>query len=243
MNFQIQMLGTGSAFAKKYFNNNALFFKNEKIAMLDCGITAPWALHQLGYTFNDIDALFISHIHADHIGGVEEFAFQRKFVYNRLPALFIPEPLIEPLWEHSLKGGLWQEDTPALEDYFRITPLYERQEIEIVPGLTVEAIRTKHINGKASFSYLINKHFFYSADIRFTPELLQSLCDRGCQTIFHDCQLTSPAAVHTSLDELLTLPTEIQQRIWLMHYGDAMPEFEGRTGPMRFVKQHIKYDF
>lgn len=237
------MLGTGSAFAKNYYNTNALLFSNGKTAMLDCGITAPLSLHKLGKTFDEIDALLISHIHADHIGGMEEYAFQMKFVYGRKPLLFVPEPLVKPLWESSLQGGLMQEDLLLLEDYFEVRPVYAGIGTEILPGLTVEPIPTKHIANKPNFSYLINGTFFYSADMKFDDDLLKTLCKRGCTTIFHDCQLRPPGAVHTTLDELRSLPEGIQERIWLMHYDDTMPQYEGRTGSMRFVEQHKEYKF
>lgn len=41
MSLQLQMLGTGSAFAKKYFNNNALLGDGSFTLLIDCGITAP----------------------------------------------------------------------------------------------------------------------------------------------------------------------------------------------------------
>lgn len=45
MTLRIQMIGTGSAFAKKYFNNNALIYTKIGKLLVDCGITAPQALY------------------------------------------------------------------------------------------------------------------------------------------------------------------------------------------------------
>lgn len=239
---KLQMLGTGSAFAKAFFNNNALLHADHKKLMIDCGITAPLALHQLGYTFNDIDALLITHIHGDHVGGVEEFAFQMKFVYKRKPLLYIADALIEPLWEHTLKGGLYQEDTPSLSDYFEVRLLAEGIKTELLPGLHVELLRTKHMPNKISYSMLINEHIFYSSDMIFDAQLLQHLaCDRQVQLILHDCQLQAPGVVHASLPELLTLPEHIQRLIYLMHYGDNQPDYIGLTGPMEFLQQQKIY--
>ncbi|MFC5651619.1 MBL fold metallo-hydrolase [Paenibacillus solisilvae] len=239
----LQMLGTGNAFAKKYFNTNALFYVEGRTVMLDCGITAPLSLYQLNKSFNDIDALLISHIHADHIGGIEEFAFQMKFVHKRKPLLYVPAVLVERLWEFSLKGGLLQDEFYSLDDYFEVKLLHEGAAAEIVPGFKVEPILTKHIPNKPSFSYFINESFFYSADMLFDRALLESLIERGCRVIFHDCQLSSPAAVHASIDDLLTLPEAIQEHVWLMHYDDSKDEYAGQTGRMRFVDQHRMYNF
>ncbi len=240
---KITMLGTGSAFAKAFNNNNAVIETDGRLLLVDCGITAPRALHELGYGFNDLHAVLITHIHADHIGGLEEFAFQMKFVYGRKPILYIADTLVQPIWEHSLRGGLQQEDAETLRDFFDVRPLAVGPRHTLMPGLEVELVPTRHIPNKPNFSMLFNGFFFYSGDTVFDPDLLASLVgERGVEVIFHDCQLHPPGVVHACLPQLLTLPAELQKRIYLMHYGDDQPEFVGRTGRMRFVGQQIAYE-
>lgn len=242
MNLHIQMLGTGSAFAKSYFNNNGLLYSDGFTLLIDCGITAPMALHHLNKSFSDIHGVLISHIHADHVGGLEELAFQMKFKYGRKPKLYIASPLVSVLWEHTLKGGLTQEGISSLEDVFDVHAIEPGQPYDIAAGLTVELLETPHIEGKRSFSLLINNQFFYSADMQFQPELLQRLVEqRGVTAIFHDCQLGGNGEVHATLAELLTLPDALQKLIFLMHYGDERPQYEGHTGSMSFINQHQLY--
>jgi len=239
----IRMLGTGSAFAKAFHNNNALITVGERRLLLDCGITAPKALHELGYGFNDLHAVLITHIHADHIGGLEEFAFQMKFVYGRKPILYIAESLVQPLWEYSLRGGLQQDEKETLNDFFEVRPLPSGVRAELMPGLEVEPVPTRHIPNKPNFSMLFNGFFFYTGDTVFDADLLSSLVeDRGVRVIFHDCQLHPPGAVHACLPQLLTLPDSLQEKIYLMHYGDDQPDFVGRSGKMRFVEQGRTYE-
>ncbi len=240
---KVQMLGTGSAFAKVFNNNNALLMVDGLTLLVDCGITAPKALYDLGYSFNHIDAILLTHIHADHIGGLEELAFQMKFIFGRKPILYLAETLVQPLWDYSLRGGLQQEDTDTLEDFFEVRPLSAGLDHEVLPGLRVELIATPHIPNKPNYSLLFNNFFFYSGDTTFNPDLLDSLVNqRGVRIIFHDCQLHPPGIVHACLSQLLTLPKAIQERIFLMHYGDDQPDFAGRTGPMKFVEQHRIYE-
>ncbi|MCD9024282.1 MBL fold metallo-hydrolase [Cohnella silvisoli] len=243
MDLKIQMLGTGSAFAKVFNNNNALLTVDGLTLLVDCGITAPKALYELGYSFNDLDAILLTHIHADHIGGLEELAFQMKYIFGRKPILFLADTLVETLWEHSLKGGLQQDETETLHDFFDVRPLSVGQPHDLLPGLHVELIATRHIPNKANYSLLFNDFFFYSGDTVFDSDLLNSLVnDRDVRVIFHDCQLHPPGVVHACLSQLLTLPKAIQERVFLMHYGDDQPDFVGRTGPMKFVEQHRIYD-
>lgn len=239
----IQMVGTGSAFAKKHYNNNALIKSGGKTILLDCGITLPHALYELGYNFGQLDAVLISHIHADHVGGLEELAFQMLFNYNRKPVLYIAEPLISPLWEHTLRGGLTQGELTSLSDFFEVRPLKPNEYAPLTEELSVMPIQTAHIPGKPSYSFLINDRFFYSADMQFDRKLLELLHEQGVETFFHDCQLEPPGNVHACLDELLTLPDAIQQKMWLMHYGDAISEYIGKTGAMRIVEQGKMYSF
>ncbi|MHA0858221.1 MBL fold metallo-hydrolase [Paenibacillus sp. CMAA1364] len=238
------MLGTGSAFAKKYYNNNALFYDDQFTLLVDCGHTAPHALHQLNKSFDDINAVLITHIHADHVGGLEELAFKMKYLYNRKMILYIASDLVEPLWENSLKGGCYQQgEIHSLEDLFDVRTLQPLQAYRISDNITVELMPTKHIPGKASFSIYMNNSLFYSADMTFDPTLLQSLVqERGCTTILHECQLQGVGEVHTTLQELLTLPNEIQQMIYLMHYGDELDDYYSHAGEMIFLEQHLMYE-
>lgn len=243
MPLRLQMLGTGGAFAKKYYNNNALLYADDFTLLIDCGITAPMALHAIGKPVDDIDAVLITHIHGDHVGGLEELAFRRKFGSAHKPILYIAENLVEPMWENTLKGGLSQDGViDSLNDVFDVHLLTEGQPAQLAPELTVELIRTPHIPGKPSYSLYMNEEIFYSADKTFQPELLEKLVrERGCRRILHEVQLTGPGEVHTTLQELLTLPPEIQRQILLMHYGDEMESFRGATGEMDFLLQHEVY--
>ncbi|SDC78050.1 Ribonuclease BN, tRNA processing enzyme [Paenibacillus sp. UNCCL117] len=245
MSLQLQMIGTGSAFAKSFYNNNALLHLNGYKLLIDCGFTASRALLDIGVPLEAVDGILITHIHADHIGGLEEFAFQNKYTHKRRIRLYVPLPLVNDLWEHSLRGGLENraEGITALSDYFDVVPLEPGQPVHIRQDLTVTLIPNIHIQGKPSFSLLLNGYIFYSADCIFNRELLVELHAKGCSFFLHDCQLQPPGIVHATLEELLTLPEELQRKVLLMHYSDRMPEFAGRTGLMSFVEQFKTYSF
>lgn len=243
MSLQIQMLGTGSAFSKMYYNTSALIRSSNANTLIDCGSTTPKSLNEIGIELDQIDGILISHIHADHIGGLEEVAFRLFFNYNRKRTkLYLTEELAHMLWENALKGGLHNpaEGFNQLQDYFELVFLQENIPFEISPELNIEIIPTLHIPLKLNYSIFINHRTFYSADMQFNKELLinEIIHTRNCHTIFHDCQLSGPGFVHSTLDELLTLPEEIQKLIYLMHYGDQMPNYIGQTGHMTFIHKH-----
>ncbi|CAM3785294.1 MBL fold metallo-hydrolase [Marinicrinis lubricantis] len=241
---QITMLGTGSAFSKRYLNNNAMIEWKGTKWLIDCGNTAPLALHALNEPLESIEGVLVTHLHADHVGGLEEIAFRMNIFIGRKPKLIIAEDLVETLWENGLKAGMEDSEHTQLEDYFEVRAVKPEQTFEWLPGLVAELIQTKHIPGKKSYSLKLNRSLFYSADMTFHPELLKRLVhDEGYQYILHECQLTGEGAVHTTLEELLTLPESIQRITMLMHYGDEREQFEGKTGMMTFMNKHELYTF
>ncbi|TLS48280.1 ribonuclease Z [Paenibacillus antri] len=246
MSIRIQMIGTGNAFAKKYFNNNAIVVANGYRLLVDCGVTAPYALYRAGIGVQEIDGVLVTHIHGDHIGGIEELAFALMYVHKKKIPLFVPSSIREALWETSLKGALEDLSTgcDSLDCYFDVVEIDEGVPFEISDGFVLELIRTLHIPNKPSYALLLNEIVFYSSDMTFDPALLTDLTNAGrCKHILHECQLTGPGLVHTTLDELLTLPEAIQERIWLMHYADNRDDYVGKTGAMRFIEQQTEYEF
>jgi hydroxyacylglutathione hydrolase len=247
MSLHIQMIGTGSAFAKKYYNTNALINCGNFKLLIDCGFTASRSLYELGITPDQLDGILVTHIHADHVGGLEEMAFRLLYIYRKRIKLYVPSKVAETLWEHTLKGALEnrQEHLLGLADYFDIIVLNEGVKYMLHDGLSIEVIQTLHIPAKPNYSLFINELLFYSADIQFNRELLidEVLGRRKCSYILHDCQLNGPAIVHTSLKQMLTLPAEAQSKTYLMHYDDDMESYIGQTGQMTFLKQHQIYSF
>jgi ribonuclease BN (tRNA processing enzyme) len=246
MTVRIQMIGTGTMFGKKYDNNSAIATCNSFRLLIDCGVTATRSLHRLGIPLDHFHGALITHLHADHIGGLEEFALQMKYVYRKTPTLYLPEALIEPIWEHSLKGGLSDpgQGLDRLDSYFHVVAIPDNTPILLGDGFQIEVIPTRHIPGKPSYSLFINDTLFYSADVQFDRDLIElAYYKRQCKYLLHDCQLFGPETVHATLDNLLTLPDEIQRAVYLMHYNDEMEDFIGKTGSMTFLIQDQIYNF
>ncbi|RKN86713.1 MBL fold metallo-hydrolase [Paenibacillus ginsengarvi] len=245
MSIKIRMIGTGSAFAKKYFNNNALVTSGDYTLLIDFGITGPLSMYQMNMPLDRIDGVVVTHLHADHIGGLEELMLRLRFDYKKKPTLFIEEHLVQPLWDYSLRGGLefGAGGTQKLDDFFHIIPLTARKPQEVAPGLRLEIWPTRHFPDMPSYAIILNDKLFYSGDTVFDPNLIGSALERGCDYILHECQLEGQGLFHATLAELLTLPEDVQRKVRLMHYGDHMEQYIGHTGLMTFLHQHETYEF
>jgi ribonuclease BN (tRNA processing enzyme) len=241
---QLQMLGTGSAFAKKRFNTNALVRSKAGFTLLiDAGYTATLSMYQLGMQPGAVHAILITHIHGDHIAGLEELGFLSYFLRLNTP-LYIAEELVTPLWEDSLRGAMIQPGIEKLADVFDVRPLQPNTAVTIADGLTVELIPTRHVAGKPAYSVYLNGHIYYSADTVFRPDVLHDLVtQRGCDVLLHEVQLHGHPLVHTALAELSSLPAEMQEKTYLMHYDDDVEDFMDQLGQMQLLEQHRTYDF
>ena len=98
-------VGIGSAFSKLNFQNNVLFIKGKNHVLVDCGTLCSFAISHYGVKISDIDNFFLTHSHADHIGGMEEVAFTDYYVKKARPTLIIDDQYKKILWNESLRGG------------------------------------------------------------------------------------------------------------------------------------------
>ena len=99
---KITALGTGSAFTLKNYQSNFLIERNDKKLLLDCGQDVRHPLNNLGLTYKDIDAVYISHMHADHVGSMEWLGFCKLFdpTQEKQPVLFVEGGLSVDLWHY-----------------------------------------------------------------------------------------------------------------------------------------------
>jgi ribonuclease BN (tRNA processing enzyme) len=89
----LQFVGCGDAFGSGGRFNTCFHLVGRQInAMIDCGATSLIAMNKLAINRNAIDVIFISHFHADHIGGVPFFILEANYVLKRDRPLTIVGP-------------------------------------------------------------------------------------------------------------------------------------------------------
>lgn len=251
---EIIPLGVGSAFAKTLDNTNYLIRPGRgEPFLIDCGVTATRALVHLGVPPSTIQDIVVSHLHADHIGGLEEMGFSGAFLWGRKVRLHLPEQLLENLWEHSLSGGMGQRlrtcegtyEETTLETYFQASAIGAEPPLTL-GSVTVTPFRTPHIPGRASFGYALKDDetggtAMLTCDSQLSRRNLEQY-GREADIIFHDCQLDGgDEGIHTSLASLLKVPEEYRAKIVLIHYGDEWPGYVGQTLGMEFARQRHPY--
>lgn len=257
-------LGVGSAFALRNYQTNVIIVSENTHLMVDFGQYAPLALSNLArLQVSDLENFMPTHSHADHVGAFENVALTGRYVTKRKPNVIVTKDYQEILWSKTLAGGLeWNEEVPetrrkmTFEDYFNpIRPTWKsqtpREMMEVTVGdIQLELFRTKHVPSdvpgwQESFwsigFYLPQERIFVSMDTRFDRDLVMHYADRGAETFFHDVQFF-PEGVHAELKNLQTFPSEIKERMYLMHYSDTwekqnIDDFAGWT------RQGVEYLF
>jgi ribonuclease BN (tRNA processing enzyme) len=254
---KIKFLGVGSAFttADYYQSNMLLTARNGRRMLIDCGGDIRFSLSECGIRFKwfakDIDAIYISHLHADHIGGLEGVAYNTFFdEISPGCTLFIPESLEQDLWENCLKGGLQcvQDREMRLDDYFVCAPIAENGPFQW-QGISFSLVKMIHISERCrnpySFGLVIKdgpRSVFISTDARFQPDLLARISE-NVDLMFHDCETQRVhSGVHAHFNDLRTLSLGLKQKMWLYHYQPnptQKPEQEGFKG---FVVKGQEFD-
>ncbi|MBF0449522.1 MAG: MBL fold metallo-hydrolase [Candidatus Magnetomorum sp.] len=228
---EIQFLGTGSAFCLHNYQSNLLIKKNDQLLLVDAGGDLRFSLNNVGYSIRDIDALYISHLHNDHIGGMEFIALFTYFDPTRLPLkLFIHQTLIKELWENALKAGLSsvQNKMLTLEDYFNVHPIASDHIFEWQDILFTLIPTTHMFNGQLTIlTYGLMIHdkssgsqVFFTGDTQFYPKSIQTAYDQS-NIIIHDCETSVfKSGVHSHYDDIKTLDQQIKAKTYLWHYQD-----------------------
>ncbi len=253
---EILPLGVGEAFAKTLRNTNFLVTPSDgEPFLVDFGHTASRALAELGVDLRSVARVLLSHLHADHIGGLEELGFTGYFAWAQRPVLYLPENLRPLLWEHSLCGGMGQRLRRAdggffeatCDTYFDVRPLAAGRPVEL-GSVVATPFPTPHSPGRPSWGFRLQDRssgevVLLTCDSRFNLRNLE-VFGAGAGAVFHDCQLVSNGAhIHATLDELSTLPEHWQERTLLVHYADDWARHQHRLGRFRLAREGHRYRF
>jgi len=230
-------IGTGTAFSRRYGHTNVLVEHRDTHLMIDFGFTAPARLNGLNRSLKEITHVAVSHIHADHVGGLEELAFMSRFVFGRKPTLVLPSGLADDLWNRCLRGGLEQTSDEqgrplrcTLESYFDVIRLGD--EWSTCGQLSIKAFANDHVPDKATYGFVVRDaesghQMIFGCDCRsligqLTTEPTPEDFARG--PVFHDCQLfdDGTSGVHIHFKKLLEYPASVRKRLVLVHYNDSI---------------------
>jgi len=233
-------LGVGNAFSALHYTCCLLIGAEGRWMVLDCPHPLRKMLREGGAAagleldLEDLDAALLTHLHADHASGIEDFGYYCAFAAGR-PAHLVTHPqVLERLWPDSLSASM-DTDTDAtcshtwtvgMERWFRVTTLTEEEPLELGP-FRIECHPTRH--PIPTYAYRITaggRTLSMSSDTYFVPELIEWLAE--ADLVIHEAG-PSP---HTPYEKLAALPEELRARMRLIHLPDGFDREGSRIEPL-----------
>ena len=144
------------------------------LLLLDCSASAIWRMAEYGLDWPSLDAIWISHFHLDHVGGLAPFLAGTKHAdamkeRNKPLGIFGPEGLKDLIDSFNAANNyrLFKQPFPV-----EIVEVEELKEFEIVPGLTAVAQSTPHTPESLAVHLREGeKTLVYTADTGFSQVL------------------------------------------------------------------------
>lgn len=244
---EIIVLGVGDAFTAKYVNTSFLIRHEGFTLAIDCpdryrGVLASASGKTgLDLRVEAVDAFLITHLHGDHVNGLESVAFYRRFREKRKVDLWAQESVLEDLWPRRLQVALepmfdgkgWGANT--CDEYFNFHALSVDCVSQIGPFEVETYLTLHHLRATALKITVDGKSIGYSCDSRFDPKLIEFL--EPSDLIFHE---TNVGPGHTDYQKLRSLPWEVREKMRLVHYQD---EFEENASEIRCTREGDVYSF
>lgn len=214
--FALRFLGVGNAQATRLGSSCAVLERGgEPWLLIDCG---PDTLDAHLATYGRLPpALFITHAHMDHVGGLEGLFYRLATAPERAAPLpmFVPVWLI-PVLQRRLADypNLLAEGGSNFWDVFQLVPVsdgfwYRDLRFTVFP--------VRHHEFLSAFGIALPGRFLYTGDTRPIPEVL-ARHGSGGEWVFHDC-CSAGNPSHTGVDDI---PREYRpeqwQRMVLYHY-------------------------
>ena len=251
---KITPLGVGGAFTKTNYHNNYIMQIGEQLLLVDAGTTLRTSLVEAGYHYTDIDYVYISHLHFDHVGGLEEMILQRYWHFEdgkHVPLktkIIVHEKLSLSL--RTLLSQSLNNQGHAVEDFCQFV-IPKNEGSMFIGNSTFSLFDTTnfHQEGMISSGFKLSwngANLVYTSDIkRLDQANIIAQVDEKTVAIFQDVSFTTNGA-HATLEEVLNYyPPNMHEKIYAMHYNDNVGDFDEviQQAKIQLVKRQQVIEF
>ena len=225
---RLHALGVGDTFTEQHHTHGLLVEADGFRLAIDCPDSYRRVLRDArtisgaDLDLATIDDVLITHLHGDHMNGLEGVAFFKRFAQQRRLGLHTIGAVRADIWDRRLVAGmsrLWDGTKfvdLSFDDYFAHTEVSLDQPTKVGP-FTIRARRTTH---HIPTSALLVEHggrtVGISSDTAFDPDLIAWLGQ--ADLIVHE---TNHGPAHTAYKDLLTVERSVRDKMHLIHYPDT----------------------
>ena len=212
------VLGSGSSVPHPKRASSAFWLETGAgTLLLDVGAEAAHRVAVEGLAWTELDAIWISHFHLDHLGGLAPYLFGTKYA-PQTQARHKPLTITGPRGLRSvIKHFDAAYDYGLLEQPFpiEVREVEPEQEFEILLGIMATTLSTPHTHESLALRLTTSDSesvFVYTADTGHHPPL--ALFARDADFLITEASFrdVSPVATHLTLRQALELAEESNAR-------------------------------
>ena len=238
-------LGVGDAFSARHYTTCFALGAGDAWVLIDCPHPVRKRLREASHAagipldLDQVSGVALSHLHADHASGLEDFAYYMHFALGRKARVATHPDVAAKLWTGLLGGGMGEmqadADAPpeaqSFETYFSLTNLDLDRPVPFGP-FSIECRKTHHPVPTTAFRVTAQGRVLgFSADSTFDPELIDWLAP--ADLILHEATSHPRSTVHTPYARLAALPEAYRAKLRLFHYPDDFDADASVIEPLR----------
>jgi ribonuclease BN (tRNA processing enzyme) len=209
--------------------------------LIDCGASSLIGMRRLKLEPNDIDTVFITHLHGDHFGGLPWLLIDAQYVSKRTRPLVVAGPKGTEARFLTAAEALYADSTKNERSFELSFVEYEEREPREIGGVSVTAFEVKHPSGAPPYALRFEcdgKVLAFTGDTGWVEKLLDVA--RGADLFISECfqhDVTLP--IHL---DYLTIDANYERlgakRILLTHMGEAMLAASSKVDTSRYLIAH-----
>jgi ribonuclease BN (tRNA processing enzyme) len=227
---RLTVLGSGTSVPHPRRSSSAHWVETEGGSLLlDCSGPAVHRMAEEGCDWPGLDAVWVSHFHLDHVGGLAPFLFGTRHApqtqARRKPlTVYGPRGTEKLLRRFDEAGDYKLFDQPFPVEVRELAP---RSEFEVLPGLRGETFSTPHTSESLALRLTDREgtSLVYTSDTGFTEALAGFA--RATNLFLMECSFfrSKPVKTHLELEDAMKLARLSGTRRCLLSH--LYPEWDG----------------
>lgn len=222
---KLQFLGSGNSHAHDLGNSSAVFMNDDGPQLvIDYGFTVHRHYQALFSNREQCPAIFITHCHIDHVGGLEMLFYSHIFRWEEVGkiTIYVPVTLIPRLHCIVANNNSLAEGGANFWDCFHLVPVSDHFWLNETLRFNVFPVR-HHFPGDA-FGLSLAGRFVFTGDTRPIPEMMVKFGSSG-ETIFHDATRHSNPS-HSGVEDIEREYTEDQKSRMVFYHLDSQSSID-----------------